>query len=125
MIVGIYVIATIVFLATAFVLTLLAKTLPIHMRVPFCTLVYTLLFTPSVFVGGTGAGGGVFLALPIPFGGHIIFLLTGDTEFGGIVNLILETWFWHIPAFIIIGLISYKLARKFVGNKINESSNHT
>ncbi|WP_325892428.1 hypothetical protein [Grimontia sp. NTOU-MAR1] len=99
--------AVLVLLFVALVATLLVKRLTDKARVAICTTIYTLLFTPS-FAPAT------IVVVPMPFG-----VMLGAGVFGGAPNEIAELlylfWWWHLPAFIITGLISYKIAIKIVG----------
>ncbi|MBQ0779638.1 MAG: hypothetical protein KBT79_02405 [Thalassolituus oleivorans] len=99
--------AVVVLLSVALVATLLVKQLPGEHRVTVCTAIYTLLFTPS-WAPAT------IVAVPMPFGVMLgVGALTGAPN--EIVDLLWFFWWWHLPAFIITGLISYKVATKLVG----------
>ena len=101
--------ASIAFLALAFVFMLIINKLPPGVRVPFCTVIFTLLLTPSLLPTH-------LFNIPFPFGGVMVSLLGGETDFTEVVDLILKTLWWHIPAFICTGFLSYKLAYKFFGS---------
>ncbi|WP_064792103.1 hypothetical protein [Shewanella woodyi] len=112
----IFVGAILCLLCVAVVATLLAKQLPETMRVRFSTVIYTLLFTPS-WAPAT------IVVVPIPFGVMLgVGALTGALN--EILDLLLLFWWWHLPAFIVTGFISYKVASKVFGVS-NVQSSHT
>lgn len=94
--------------------TLLARFFPEEKRVLFCSVVYTLLFTPS-WAPAT------IVMVPIPFGVMLgVGAATGAPN--EILDLLLVLWWWHIPAFFITGFVSRKVAKKLVGpSSVKES----
>lgn len=103
-----------VLLLVATAATLLARFLPAEKRVLFCSVVYTLLFTPS-WAPAT------IVMVPIPFGVMLgVGAVTGAPN--EILDLLLVLWWWHIPAFFITGFVSIKVAKKLVGtSSVKES----
>jgi uncharacterized membrane protein len=99
--------AMVVLLLVATAATLLARFLPAGKKVLFCSVVYTLLFTPS-WAPAT------IVMVPIPFGLILGFgaVIGAPNE---ILDLLLVFWWWHIPAFFITGFVSRKVAKKLVG----------
>ena len=99
-----------VLLIVATAATLLARFLPARKRVLFCSVVYTLLFTPS-WAPAT------IVMVPIPFGVMLgVGAVTGAPN--EILDLLLVLWWWHTPAFLITGFVSSKVAKKLVGTPI-------
>ena len=100
-------VAVVILLCVALVATLLVKQLLEKGRVEICTAIYTLLFTPS-WAPAT------IVVVPMPFG-----VMLGVGMFSGapneIIDLLLLFWWWHLPAFTITALISFKVATKILG----------
>lgn len=103
-----------ILLLVATAATLLARFLPAEKRVLFCSVVYTLLFTPS-WAPAT------IVMVPIPFGVMLgVSAVTGAPN--EILDLLLVLWWWHIPAFFITGFVSRKVAKKLVStSSVKES----
>ena len=103
-----------ILLLVATAATLLARFLPAEKRVLFCSVVYALLFTPSLAPA-------TIVMVPIPFGVMLgVGAVTGAPN--EILDLLLVLWWWHIPAFFITGFVSRKVAKKLVGtSSVKES----
>lgn len=94
-------------LGIAAIVTHVAARLPAKNRVKFCTVLYTLLLTPS-WAPAT------IVAIPVPFGAILgMGLIIGAPL--EVLDILLSSWWWHLPAFVLTSFISHKVATKFLG----------